>query len=141
MAQPAPQVFGGCYSLYIVYIIDFPLARFRVPAQIIFTFVDLDDQVNNFNIWIMARFHSTAALMHPGHVMVQNTLGFKRLLTDAASVCEHIPKVHAFNVIEQMRGPWPACTIQLSTQRALILILSHVDHKLLQVIPIFYLTV
>ena len=89
----------------------------------------------------MDRIQSKFALVRLGSVLDQNRLGFKSLMTYVASVCEHIPKVHAFNVIEQMRGPWPACTIQLSTQRALILILSHVDHKLLQVIPIFYLTV
>ena len=75
-------------------------------------------------------------------VLVQNRLGFKSLMTDVASVCEHVPKVHAFNVTEHGGR---AVIRQLSTQGTLIPskppILSHVDHKLLHVIPIFDLTV
>ena len=73
-------------------------------------------------------------------VLVQNRLGFKSIMTDVASVCEHVPKMLAFNVTEHVGG---ALIHQLSTQRTLIPsppILSLVDHKLSQVLPIFYLT-
>ena len=88
---------------------------------------------------IMDRIQSKFALVRLESVLVQNRLGFKSIMTDVASVCEHVPKMHAFNVIEHGGG---ALIHQLSTQRTLIPsppIL--VDHKLSQVLPIFYLTV
>ena len=92
---------------------------------------------------IMDRIQSKFALecVRLESVLVQNRLGFKSLMTDAASVCEHVPKVHAFNVTEHGGR---AVIRLLSTQITLIPpppIISILDHKLSQVLPIFYLTV